>query len=335
MSHELLAPQHIGVSGEIAQHPVIRLMVDRLYAGSKRGSRSDGHNIALANEGGGTAGVVSAGMNVALEGAGLIETVDRIYGTSSGALNGAFTAAGQADLGATNYEGVIDPRFANIRHLLRGKPVINFDFLFNEVMGSKEPLDFEALQKGPDFRATSVNLDTSELTVLKDFKDTDDVMAALRVSCAMPVLSGLRPPMYHGVSMTDGALLASVPFRAAIEDGSTHVLALRSRGENYRKSPYSAKELWITRTVGGKALAKLVAARPALYNADAQALQSGESTTAFQLTPEGVDSPVDQIEKSLQKVREGFKLGVAAVGKTFGMPELDVIWNQRPEIVIK
>ena len=48
-------------------------------------------------------GVVSAGMCVLLEQAGLIDAIDVIYGVSSGALNGSFTAAGQAALGATNY----------------------------------------------------------------------------------------------------------------------------------------------------------------------------------------------------------------------------------------
>ncbi len=77
-------------------------MLTRVADGSRRGARSDGALIALAIEGGGSRGVVSAGMCVLLEKVGLIDAVDLIYGTSSGALNGSFTAAGQAALGSTN-----------------------------------------------------------------------------------------------------------------------------------------------------------------------------------------------------------------------------------------
>jgi hypothetical protein len=44
--------------------------------------------------------VISAGRCLLLEKAGLVDAVDVIYGTSSGALNGSFTAAGQAALGS-------------------------------------------------------------------------------------------------------------------------------------------------------------------------------------------------------------------------------------------
>jgi predicted acylesterase/phospholipase RssA len=75
-------------------------MLARILDGSRRGARTDQAVIALAIEAGGSRGVISAGRCLLLEKAGLVDAVDVIYGTSSGALNGSFTAAGQAALGS-------------------------------------------------------------------------------------------------------------------------------------------------------------------------------------------------------------------------------------------
>ena len=46
-------------------------------------------------------GAVTAGMCLVLEAAGLMASVDRVYGCSSGALSVCFAAAGQSALWAT------------------------------------------------------------------------------------------------------------------------------------------------------------------------------------------------------------------------------------------
>jgi predicted acylesterase/phospholipase RssA len=84
-------------------------------------------------------GSVSAGMCVALEAAGLIPAFDRIYGCSAGALNGAFTAAGQAWIGATIYEECASRRFIDARRLVRGQPVVNLEQVFTELLARKRP----------------------------------------------------------------------------------------------------------------------------------------------------------------------------------------------------
>lgn len=68
------------------------------------------------------AGTVSAGMRVALEALGLIDSFDVIYGSSAGSINASYTAGGQARLRASLYVaaargGIVDPRRA-----LRGRP---------------------------------------------------------------------------------------------------------------------------------------------------------------------------------------------------------------------
>jgi len=75
-------------------------------------------------------GVVSGGMVVALEQLGLLECFDAIYGSSAGAMNGAYFLAGQAALGTTIYYDNINNRhFIDFARALRGRPVVDLDFL--------------------------------------------------------------------------------------------------------------------------------------------------------------------------------------------------------------
>ena len=59
------------------------------------GARDDGARLALAIEGGGMRGAVSAGMAIAIDELGLTEAFDAVYGASAGALNGGLAAERQ------------------------------------------------------------------------------------------------------------------------------------------------------------------------------------------------------------------------------------------------
>ena len=140
-----------------SRDPVLALILERAAAGSVPGARSDPHVVCLAIEGGGMRGSVSAGMCVVLEAAGLVGSFDRIYGCSAGALNGAFTASGQATLGATTYMDSADRRFIDLRRLIRGRPVVDLDLLFDELLAVGRPFSAAGLARGPEFRALAVS----------------------------------------------------------------------------------------------------------------------------------------------------------------------------------
>ena len=78
-------------------HPVLELLAARAERAGQDGSATDGACLALAIEGGGMRGVVSAGMTAAIELLGLTACFDLVVGTSAGALNGAGLLAGVAD----------------------------------------------------------------------------------------------------------------------------------------------------------------------------------------------------------------------------------------------
>ncbi len=315
------------------RHPVIELMLARAAAGSRRGERSDGAVIALAVEGGGLRGAVSAGMCVVLEQLGLIDAVDTIYGTSSGALNGSFTAAGQAALGSANYLDTASLRFANPLRVLRGRPALDFDLLFDDLIGRRRPYSVEGLETGPAFCAIAVDLTTSEVRVLGDFEDVEELISAVRVSCSLPLLSG-PTALYRGTPMGDGGLIESIPFASALADGATHVLALRSRPRDYRRSPYPRPLIEIIRRTRHPALAPLMLDLPDRYNAEAERLDSaGEDSALMQIAPAPGSASVGQLEHSRTAVLQGFSAGAVAVADAFGLPRLDLLWQ--PEVYVE
>ena len=71
-------------------HQVLEVLVDRHTAASRFGARADGHRLALVIEGGGSRAAYSTGMIGVLDEFGLTECFDAVYGSSAGALNGAW-----------------------------------------------------------------------------------------------------------------------------------------------------------------------------------------------------------------------------------------------------
>lgn len=306
-------------------------MLTRLAEGSRRGDRSDDAVIALAVEGGGSCGVISGGMCLLMEKTGLIDAVDVIYGTSSGALNGSFTASGQAALGATNYLEVASTRFANPLRVLTGRAVFDLTFLFDELIYARKPYSAEGLLSGPDFRAVCVDLDDSTLQVLCDFIDANELTEAVRASCSLPLLAD-PPAAFRGKQMADGSLIESIPYATALNGGATHVLVLRSHTAAHRHEPYPRTLIELARRAAHPAVAPLMQARPGRYNAEAQHL--GKTGTSdphlFQITAPDGTPRIGLLELSTHALRDGLAAGATAAAAAFGLPPVEVLWQ--PEL---
>ena len=81
----------------VLDHEVLKLIIDRFESGSKPSARAanDTARLALAIEGGGMRGAVSAGMAAAIACLGLCDTFDTIYGSSAGSVVGAYMVSRQ------------------------------------------------------------------------------------------------------------------------------------------------------------------------------------------------------------------------------------------------
>ncbi|MGH3724901.1 MAG: patatin-like phospholipase family protein [Mycobacterium sp.] len=210
---------------------VSALLARRRAEQSKPGLRTDGARLALVIEGGGSRGVYSSGMVVALEEMGLSECFDAVYGSSAGALNGAWLLCGGARQAMRSWldpsvmKSVISPlRF------LWGRPIIDTDHLVNHVYQYVVPMDFEAILAAPiSFHPLATDADTGESTDLHPYlADGVAVRTALRASTCLPLVAG-RPVSLGGRRFVDAGVAEAVPARTALSHGITHIVALRTR----------------------------------------------------------------------------------------------------------
>lgn len=213
-----------------ARHRLTALLAERLGTGSRPGQRADGARMALAIEGGGMRGSVSAGMALALHELGLLGAFDAVYGASAGAISAAWLVSSRPE----GLRGWADQSFASAlirkRNLLRGRPLVDVERLIEQIYVHEFPLDYASILANPlELHPLATDIDTGEVADLhRELTDCPALRLAIRASAALPVLAG-APIKLGGHRYFDAGLAESVPFRQALRDGATHVLVLRSR----------------------------------------------------------------------------------------------------------
>ena len=212
-------------------HPVLELIHERMAAGSLPGERTDGRRLALAIEGGSSRGTYSSGMVLAMDELAVLPAFDDVYGSSAGALNGAWLLCGRSATGVrTWWNPEVMRRIINPLQALRGRAVIDLEYLVHQVYSVLEPMDFPAILANPvAFHPLATDADTGESTDLHPYlDDVDAVKLALAASSCMPVLAG--PPIaMAGHRFVDAGVAEPIPFRTALDQGATDVLVLRTR----------------------------------------------------------------------------------------------------------
>jgi predicted patatin/cPLA2 family phospholipase len=205
------------------------IVLRRAAQGSRPGARNDPYRVALCIEGGAMRGVTSAGMVSAFEELGLLPAFDAVYGSSGGALNGAYLLAGQAAIGTTiYYENINNPKFISFARTFSSRPVIDIDFLVWHVMQREKPLDTAAVLASPiPLFIVSSNVDTGDCSVVRA-SNPNHLLQMLRASATMPIMAG-PPASVDGERYWDALLTEPVPVRVADEAPVTHLVALLTR----------------------------------------------------------------------------------------------------------
>jgi len=203
-----------------------------LAARASAGGRphGDGLRVALAIEGGGMRGVISAGMALELHDRGLVPAFDAVYGASAGAITGAWLLSSRPEglLGWT--ETAYAKTLIRRSGLLRGRPAVDVRSLIEELYQTTFPMDFASVLASPvEYHPLATDVATGSSTDLRPFvSDPAELRLALRASAAMPLLAG--PPVeFAGRRFYDAGVSESVPYRTALAQGATHILVLRSR----------------------------------------------------------------------------------------------------------
>lgn len=206
------------------------VILDRLEAASKPGQRRDPYRLALAIEGGGMRGVVSAGMLVALEQLGITPCIDLVVGTSAGALAGAFFVDGRALEGSVLfYTELHDEPFLDRSRLLRREAALDLHYLVDDAAAARG-LDFTAIAAGaiPLYATVAPVEPDNPIRHFEVTGSSERVASILKATASLPVLAGAAK-MIDGDPYVDGGLHEQIPWRTAASLGATHVLVLPSR----------------------------------------------------------------------------------------------------------
>lgn len=137
-------------------------------------------------------GVVSAGMVTGLEYLGLLSAFDAVYGTSAGAMNGAYFIAGQAAFGTTiYYENINNKKFIDPLRALKGKPIVSLEFLMEHVMIDEKVLDWRTVIDSPiPLKPVASSIRSAQSVVLDRFSSREELFASLKASARIPMFAG-------------------------------------------------------------------------------------------------------------------------------------------------
>ncbi|MFE9426776.1 patatin family protein [Kitasatospora sp. NPDC006697] len=301
-------------------HPVLAALAERARTGSRPGARTDGHRIALAVEGGGMRGAISAGMALGLHESGLLPAFDAVYGASAGGITGAWLLSSSPEL----LRGWAEPAYAKamikLRNAWLGRPVVDVRDLVERLYVEVAPMDFAAVLANPiTLHPLATDVLTGESTDLRPYlTGPAELRLALRASAALPLLAG--PPVeLGGRRWFDAGLAESVPFRTALHQGASHVLVLRSRRPGAAATAPVGPSRG-SRMIAGTALRRYPAplrhsylSRGARLHADDTFLHRPPTGPAVLTVHPGADTPhVSRLARDGDVLIRGFEAGRAA-----------------------
>ncbi len=228
-----------------SQQAVVQNLLKRKAEMDSGDAISAGRRFGLVVEGGAMRGIISGGALVAVSELGLLEGFDEVYGTSAGAINAAYALAGQSAYGLTiYYEDINNRRFINLARLRR---VVDLDYLFDEVLVRRKPLNVARVRASrPRLRISVTDVETGEGRFFDNRTPDLNLLKALKAGAAMPVLDN-RPVEIAGRRYFDGGIALSIPVEQAIADGCTDILVLLTRPVGYRKTPSRSVARWVER----------------------------------------------------------------------------------------
>ena len=268
-------------------------------------------------------GAVSGGMALALDELGLANAFDAAYGSSAGTLNAMWLVSGRLREGIPTWT---DPglvrELIDWRRTVGRRPVVDIETLVERRYEQLSPGLFDAVLASPtQLHPLATEVSSGEAVDLHSrIVDPGTLRLALRASAALPLLAG--PPIaVDGRRFVDAGLSAAIPFRAAIADGATHILLLRSRRLGERATePTGAGARVMTRALRriGPALADGFLTRARREGEDEDLLARHDRDPGLEpfilsvRPPTGSPVP-SRLERDIETIRAGLEAGRQAL----------------------
>lgn len=267
------------------------------------------HNAALVLEGGAMRGCYTSGV--------LDYFLDRdiqfncVIGVSAGSLAGANYISKQ--YGRTfeiNTEYRNDKDYISARHLLKGKSIINLDYLFTDHGIEWHNYDENAYNlSDTDFVIVATRLEDGRRVEFHKPPVGRELTDALEASSSMPVIS--RPhPTTQGLCL-DGGISDSIPVDLAEELGYDKIVVVRTRNREYRKKPgnKAMEEAVRLNFKQYPAFVDQVNGRPEAYNRQVEELLELEQNGSIFCIAPREPVKVGRLERNVKKLKALYNEG--------------------------
>lgn len=188
--------------------------------------------IALVMEGGGMRGAYTAGALTWLVDNGIEFTSS--YGISSGAFYlCGYLMKDQKFLYDCSTKCVTDKRYLFLPGILRSGKIVDYDFLFNQILVKENHMDLCPL-KDLD-REGYIGLYDLSLGKTIFISTRDMSIDHLKAAASLPILGKLVK--IGDKEYFDGGITKMIPIEKAIEDGCEKFLIITTKPENYVRKP--------------------------------------------------------------------------------------------------
>lgn len=179
-------------------------------------------------------GAYAAGALVGLQQAG--ERFDAVYASSSGACSAAYLAAGQPEGLRIWQEHLDGAKLIRARNLLVGRPLLDLEYLIDEVFAKRVPLDVAKLRAASHPLWITMTDARTGACEYRDLRRVDAPLRLLKATAALPI-AYWRVVELEGRSFVDGGMADPIPLRRALEEGATRVTVVLTRPLGYRRPP--------------------------------------------------------------------------------------------------
>lgn len=265
-------------------------------------------NTGLVLEGGGMRGIFTAGV---LDG-----FMDRnIYfpytiGVSAGACNAlSYLSKQRGRTLSCDTEMLAKYNYIGIRHLIKKKSIMDFDFLFDEFAHKLYPFDYDTFFKNPNrcILVTS-NCLTGKADYFEEKEDPVRLLSICRASCSLPIVC---PVSYvDGIPMLDGGVCDAIPIRKALEENYKQYIVVLTRNKGYRKRESNKKiPNFIYRDY--PALREQLSQKSRQYNETMDFIEQKEETGELIVIRPEQTLEVGRMEKNISKLNDLYAQGYA------------------------
>ena len=199
-------------------------LYDELLA--HRQHKNDKRVFGLVLQGGGMRAVYSAGAIAPLVQYDFSDTFDHVIGSSAGAINGAYLIGADAQTMQTYTEDLTNKNFIN---LLRRDKKVDIDYLVDQVLKHKRPVNIKKLLKAHS-RLSVVLTDAKNgrKVVVSDHHKFAEIYDEFRATAALPLLYD-KPVLVGNRYYIDGGVSDLLPIDVAVKLGCTDIVVVMTQ----------------------------------------------------------------------------------------------------------